>query len=106
MVLVGYWAANISTHIYLYAADTKNERIRLEWHDDLYYGKSTDRMYATLDCAADLSEEQQRVLIEKVNIELNKLRDKYGNLLFTNYRDNNRKRVGFDFIYKLCSKNL
>ena len=63
-------------------------------------------MYATLDCAADLSEEQQRVLIEKVNIELNKLRDKYGNLLFTNYRDNNRKRVSFDFIYKLCSKNL
>lgn len=104
--LVAGRAAKHPTHIYLYAADTKNERIRLEWRDDLYYGKSTDRMYATLDCAADLSEEQQRVLIEKVNIELNKLRDKYGNLLFTNYRDNNRKRVGFDFIYKLCSKNL
>ena len=104
--LVAGRAAKHPTHIYLYAADTKNERIRLEWHEDLYYGKSTDRMYATLDCAADLSEEQQRVLIEKVNIELNKLRDKYGNLLFTNYRDNNRKRIGFDFIYKLCSKNL
>lgn len=104
--LVAGRSAKHPTHIYLYAADTKNERIRLEWHDDLYYGKSTDRMYATLDCAADLSEEQQRILIEKVNIELNKLRDKYGNLLFTNYRDNNRKRVGFDFIYKLCSKNL
>lgn len=91
------------TNIYLYAADTKDKRIRLEYKEEQYYGKNTDRMFATLDCEKPLTEEQQQALISKVNQWLFNFRTKYANLPFTNYRDNNRKRVGFDFIYKLCS---
>lgn len=101
--LVAGRAAKNPTNIYLYAADTSKDKIRLEWHDEQYYGKSTDRMFATLDCNKPLSETRQLQLIEDVNRMLNDMREEYCNLLFTNYRDNNRKRVGFDFIYKLCS---
>lgn len=91
------------TNIYLYAADTKDKRIRLEYKEEPYYGKNTDRMFATLDCEKQLTEQEQKQLIQKTNEWLTNFREKYANLPFTNYRDNNRKRVGFDFIYRLCS---
>lgn len=80
------------------------DKIRLEWREEPYYGKNTDRMFASLDCKVELSEAQQQQIIKQVNQFLHEFRTKYHNLPFTNYRDNNRKRVGFDFIYKLCSK--
>ena len=101
--LVSGRKAKNPTNIYLYASDTKNGKIRLEWKDEQYYGKVSDRMFATLDCEKALTKEEQITLIQKVNSTLFELRNKYDNLLFTNYRDNNRKRVGFEFIYKLCS---
>lgn len=91
------------TNIYLYAADTSKDKIRLEIRPDQYYGKPTDRMFATLDCGRPQTLIQQKWLVDHVNEWLTDFRSKYANLPFTNYRDNNRKRVGFDFIYKLCS---
>lgn len=102
--LVSGRKATHPTSIYLYASDTTKDKIRLEWREEPYYGKNTDRMFASLDCKIELSEAQQKQIIEQVNHFLREFRDKYHNLPFTNYRDNNRKRVGFDFIYKLCSK--
>ena len=102
--LVSGRKATHPTSIYLYASDTAKNKIHLEWRDEPYYGKNTDRMFASLDCTLELSEAQQKQIIEKVNQFLCEFRNKYRNLPFTNYHDNNRKRVGFDFIYKLCTK--
>lgn len=94
------------TNIKLYALDTRTDRIRLSYEDEHYYGVSTDRVYATLISEKKLTEEQQKELIHRFNKELNAKRDEYFNLILTNYRDYNRKRVGFEFVYKLCSKIL
>jgi hypothetical protein len=51
----------------------------------------------------------QLSLIEMFNAKLNDLRDKYASLFLTNFRDNNRKRISFDFCYALlnyCYANL
>lgn len=66
----------------------------------------TDRVYATLTCSEELSPEKQQLLIKKFNEEIEDFRAKYHNLVFTNYRDFNRKRIGFDYAYKLMSKIL
>lgn len=69
-------------------------------------GISTDRVYATLVSNKFLSEKEQKELVDKFNQTLNSKRDEYFNLILTNYRDYNRKRIGFDFAYKLCSNIL
>ena len=94
------------TNIKLYALDTRTDRIRLSYEEEYYYGISTDRVYATLVSDKELTKEQQKELIYRFNKELNAKRDEYFNLILTNYRDYNRKRVGFEFVYKLCSKIL
>ena len=94
------------TNIKLYALDTRTDRIRLTYEEEHYYGISTDRVYATLISEKKLTKEQQKELIYRFNKELNAKRDEYFNLILTNYRDYNRKRVGFEFVYKLCSKIL
>ena len=39
------------------------------------------------------------LLIKEFNIRLNKFREQYNNISMTNYRDYNRKRIGFTFAY-------
>ena len=94
------------TNIKLYALDSRADRIRLEYTKDHYYGISTDRVYATLVSNKFLSEKEQKELVDKFNERLNAKRDEYFNLILTNYRDYNRKRIGFEFAYKLCSNIL
>lgn len=94
------------TNIKLYALDSRTSRIRLEYTEEHYYGISTDRVYATLVSNKFLSEKEQKELVDKFNQILNSKRDEYFNLILTNYRDYNRKRIGFDFAYKLCSNIL
>ena len=50
-----------------------------------------------------ISLKQQEKLVEIFNLEINKLRDDYLSLFLTNYRDNDRKRIGFDFVYKFIN---
>jgi hypothetical protein len=45
----------------------------------------------------------QRELLVLFNKYLNEKRQKYHSLFMTNYRDNNRKRISFDFVYKLLN---
>lgn len=47
--------------------------------------------------------QEQMELIKEFNRELNHLRDKTFSLFLTNYRDKNRKRIGFDFVYKMVN---
>lgn len=45
----------------------------------------------------------QKKMIELFNLKLNALRQKYYSLFLTNFRDNNRKRISFEFCYKILS---
>lgn len=95
---------NTITHIYLAGLDTRTERFNLSFKEEPYYGKSTDRVYATLISSVPLTIEQEKKLIQQFNNIVNDARDKYCNLIFTNYRDYNRKRVEFNFVYSLLTK--
>lgn len=47
--------------------------------------------------------EEQEKIIELFNKELNTKREEYFSLFMTNFRDNNRKRISFDFVYKFIN---
>lgn len=91
------------TNIKLYAIDTRNERIRLEFNEDHFYGKNTDRTYATFVCSKQLTNEEQKQIVDGFNKVLEQFRERYSDLSMTNYRDYNRKRISFDFAYRLAS---
>lgn len=46
---------------------------------------------------------EQEKLIGLFNKELEVMREKHFSLFLTNYRDNDRKRISFDFVYKLLN---
>lgn len=54
---------NYITSIRLYAIDTRNTPIHMEYDEKPFYGKSTDRTYATLTSKMLLNEEQQKALL-------------------------------------------
>ena len=102
--LVGTTSTDYITNIKLYALDTRSNRIRVEFEPNYYYGKTTDRVYATFTCKYILSEEEEKVLIKEFNSQIEEFRKKYYDLSMTNYRDYNRKRISFTFAYQLLSK--
>lgn len=91
------------TKIKLYALDSRDKKIRLTFGEDPYYGKDTDRVFATFVSNIEISEDIQEKIVERFNKELNFFREEYLELSLTNYRDFNRKRIGFDFAYKLAT---
>lgn len=91
------------TNIKLYALDSRDARIRLEYDTEHYCGKPTDRIFATLTCAQEIPEDEQKELIRLFNAFLEDFRKKYYDLPLTNYRDFNRKRIGFTFAYQILS---
>ena len=102
--MIGTTSTDYITNIKLYALDTRSNRIRVEFEPNYYYGKTTDRVYATLTCKYALSEEEEKVLIKEFNSQIEEFRKKYYDLSMTNYRDYNRKRISFTFAYQLLSK--
>lgn len=92
------------TNIFLSAIDKRDSFLGLSYNVIEYYGKNTDRVYATLTCSKELSIQKQKTLIDNFNKQINEYRKIYANLLFTNYRDYNRKRVEFDFVYRYLTK--
>lgn len=94
--------------MFLRAIDSKNgKKIQLE--DIRNYkvyglvGKETSRNMAYLMFKKPLPLKEQVELIELFNKELNEARDKHLSFFLTNFRDNNRKRISFDFTYKLLN---
>jgi len=94
--------------IFLRAIDSKNgKKIQLE--DIRKYkvyglvGKESSRNMAYLMFKKPLSLEEQEKLIRLFNEELEDARNKHLSLFLTNFRDNNRKRISFDFTYKLLN---
>ena len=102
--LVGTTSSDYITNIKLYAIDTRTDRIRVEYEPNYYYGKSSDRTYATFTCKKELTKEQEDFLIKEFNKQIESFRKQYYDLSMTNYRDFNRKRISFTFAYQLLSK--
>lgn len=87
----------------LQALDTRTESIHIIYTTDHYIGKQTDRMLLTFTSQYHFTEEQQRRMADDFNEYLKTIRKQYYNLILTNYRDWNRKRIGFTFAYKLLT---
>jgi hypothetical protein len=94
--------------LFLRAIDSKNgKKIQLEdirkYNISGLVGKSSSRNMAHLIFEQKISIKEQETLIEEFNQELNKNRQKYFSFFLTNFRDNNRKRISFDFVYKFLN---
>ncbi|PIP26211.1 MAG: hypothetical protein COX31_03485 [Candidatus Moranbacteria bacterium CG23_combo_of_CG06-09_8_20_14_all_40_16] len=92
----------------LRAIDSKNgKKIQLE--DIRNYGiyglvgKNTSRNMAHIIFGENISIEEQEDIMTRFNRELKENRDKYFSFFLTNFRDNGRKRISFDFVYKLIN---
>lgn len=92
----------------LRAIDSKNgKKIQLE--DIRHYGvaglvgKNTSRNMAHLIFGQEVAVNEQEELMKQFNELLNQNREKYFSFFLTNFRDNGRKRMSFDFAYKLLN---
>ncbi|OGI86018.1 hypothetical protein A3A01_01885 [Candidatus Nomurabacteria bacterium RIFCSPLOWO2_01_FULL_39_17] len=66
-------------------------------------GKNSSRNIAHLILDKNISITKQTELIKKFNTILNETRERYFSLFLTNFRDNGRKRISFDFSYKFLN---
>ncbi|KAA6204389.1 MAG: class I SAM-dependent methyltransferase [Candidatus Tokpelaia sp.] len=93
----------------LKAIDTGTEdgQIRLEdirnYDCDALVSIKTSRNQIQLVLPPYVSIREQEQLINLFNRELNAKRQEYYSLFMTNYRDKNRKRISFNFAYKLLN---
>ena len=90
------------TNIKIICIDKTNEPLHFTF-DEPYYGLNTDRTIATLVSSIELSLEMQEQIIKKANQLITNYRQDCFNLCFTNYRDRNRKRMGFKVAYDFAS---
>jgi len=102
--------ADKTTNILLKCIDDK-ELINLKYVVDskLFIDTSVNksaRSYATLDINPPLTSEIQMKLVDDFNTFLSEYRNKYNSLFMSNYRENNRKRISFDLVYKIVSHLL
>lgn len=104
--LYGLIKSNI---ILLKAIDSGSEEGKIALEDVRKYGvdclvsKESSRHMIYLIFGKELSISEQEKIIDIFNKEINRLRDKYSSLFLTNYRDNGRKRISFDFVYKFIN---
>jgi hypothetical protein len=88
------------TNIFLYAIDN-TEPIRAVIQSP-YCGINTDRAFLTFTLEGiTLNAQEQESLVRLFNITLNELREEYYDGFLSNYRNHGRKRIGFDFAYRL-----
>ncbi len=98
-----------SNIILLRAIDSGTEQGKIKLENIKDYGveclisKPSSRNMIYLISGTPLSINDQLLLIEKFNDEINKLREEYLSLFLTNFRDNDRKRASFDFVYKFLN---
>lgn len=85
-------------HLFINALDKRQEKIKIEVKD-IYFGKNTDRCFASVELDKEFNEEQLSKIAEVANERLNFYRKKYGSLFLTNYRDFGRKRISFELAY-------
>jgi hypothetical protein len=92
----------------LRAIDSKNGK-KIQIEDLRNYdiqglaGKNSSRSMAHIIFGEEVSLKEQKELLQKFNEELRVNREKYFSFFLTNFRDNGRKRISFDFAYKLLN---
>lgn len=94
--------------ILLRAIDNKNgKKIQLEdireYGPIALIGKKTSRNMAYLLFKEKVSLKEQKQLIKYFNNYLDRERKRHFSLFLTNFRDNGRKRISFDFVYKFIN---
>jgi len=95
--------------VILKAIDTGAQRGRIRLEDirkynlDAIVSVKTSRNQISLIFPESVSLQEQEILISLFNRELEKKRSLYHSLFMTNYRDNDRKRVSFNFVYNFIS---
>lgn len=98
-----------NSKIFLNAIDTGTElgKIRLSIREEPFFGKKTDRAFATIIFDKTFTEEQQQLIVDEFNTRLNFYRDSYNSMFLTNYRNSTltlaRKRIGFKLAYSIIS---
>lgn len=94
--------------LFLRAIDSKNDK-KIQLEDIRKYkiaglvGKNTSRNMAHLIFKKEVSINEQIELMKRFNDELSVNREKYFSFFLTNFRDNNRKRISFDLVYKFLN---
>src|SRR3989344_684843 len=87
---------------------TESGKIKLEnikkYNVECLVSKPSSRNMIYSIFEKSVSPESQLKLIDLFNEEINDLRDNYLSLFLTNFRDNDRKRISFDFVYKMINK--
>lgn len=91
------------TKINIVCIDKKNEPLHFYYSEKPYYGKDSDRNIATLSCDYDLEDNLQKEIIKEANSVIQKVREEYNNIILTNFRDRNRKRISFQEAYQIAS---
>lgn len=98
-----------SNIIFLRAIDSGSEEGKIKLEDirnynlDCLVSKESSRHMIHLIFTYSVSIKDQERIIEIFNHTMNDLRDKYSSLFLTNFRDNGRKRVSFDLVYKMVN---
>jgi hypothetical protein len=93
----------------LKAIDSGSERGKIalenikDYNVECLISKATSRHMIYLVFDSQVTIKEQKELIQLFNYNLEKLRKDYSSLFLTNYRDNDRKRISFDFAYKLIN---
>lgn len=86
---------------------TDKGKIRLEninnYDLECLISKESSRNMVYLVFRNQISVAEQEKIINLFNFELSKLRESYMSLFLTNFRDNDRKRISFDFTYKFIN---
>lgn len=98
-----------NSNLYLRAIDTgtNDGRISLSIKREHFYGKESDRSFATLIMNKKYTSEQEMRICDEFNRILESNREKYNSMFLTNFRNSTssyaRKRISFDVSYKLIS---
>ncbi len=98
-----------SNVILLKAIDSGSENGKLALENIKDYGveclisKESSRHMIYLIFDKPLKIDEQKRIIDLFNQEISKLRETHLSLFLTNYRDKDRKRVSFDFVYKFIN---
>lgn len=94
------------SHIKIHCIDgiSKDSLIRAEFCENPMIGKVSDRTSMTIVLPFDITIDEEKILVDRFNEFINNSRDRYYNLLFTNFRENNRKRISFKLAYSILYK--
>lgn len=94
-----------NSNIFLRAIDTGTEKgkISLSLRNEPFYGKNTDRAFASLNFSKTISFDIQKEIVKRFNEKMSLFREKYNSMFLTNFRNAtaaySRKRISFREVY-------